>query len=132
MARTKRRFSEFAAMILLTAMAASNVLAPESVLAATTTGVKQPFDFYVERGQYFSKQVDLHVAKAKKASSKNDTKTVCKELGLARDNAYYYSIIAVDADRFYPTGEQGDLARSMLGLSDEYRKWTNELLAKHC
>ena len=132
MARTNRRFSEFSAIILLMVMAAPVVLAPGSALAATTTGVKQPFGFYVERGQYFSKQVNLHVAKAKKAESKNDKKTVCKELGLARDNAYYYSIIAVDADQFYPTGEQGDLARSMLELSDEYRKWTNDLLAKHC
>lgn len=124
--------SNFLVAIFLGLIVFSGVVSSASVQAATTTGVKQPFEFYVERGKYFSGQVNLHVAKAKKAATKKDEKTKCKELEIARDNAYYYSIIAVDAENFYPTGEQGDLGRSMVELSDEFRKWTAGLLAEGC
>lgn len=70
--------------------------------------------------------------KAEKAHKKGDNKTNCKELNLARDNAYYYSIIAVDAERFNTDGEQGDIAQSMLGLADEYRGWVDKALAEQC
>jgi hypothetical protein len=135
MPHTLTRLTKRTVTAMLLLMATSGAMAPIALTPAAhaqTTGVKQAFSWYIERGEYFGKQVNLHMKKAEKAHKKGDNKTNCKELNLARDNAYYYSIIAVDAENFYPDGEQGDLARSMLGLSDEYRGWVDKALAEYC
>ncbi len=135
MPNTLTRLTQRTGTVMLLLMAISGAMAPIALTPAAhaqTTGVKQEFSWYLERSEYFGKQVTLHMKKAEKAHKKGDNKTNCKELNLARDNAYYYSIIAVDAENFYPTGEQGDITRSMLGLSDEYRTWVDRALAEYC
>jgi hypothetical protein len=93
-------------------------LVSQTAHAERTTGVKQPFAFYTERGVYFNKQVELNLKMAAILGSKKKSKQACEKASIAADNAYYHSVISADAKTFYTTGPEAEIAQLLTEQSE--------------